>query len=393
MLQMAPFALLAPTTLVVFLLPVAKASCPCPDLLPPAAKEVCASDRRTYASMCHLDCAALPGLSLLYPGPCSSTERVNSLPTHGTPEAPRRQATMEVKKLTDCFQDHRCGAATCSECAEGDAACRAMCQRRCECGCGSGGGGLPTGAPLDQVLFDECRRQRGCGSKKYLACGVKCRTQECVDECWLSLRECECECVREASAQLGNNTSPGGQSSPSIAATPTSRGDDTSPSALVDGALGRLLNASLLTRGTSGRQRRSATEELTRWGNCKRERQCATVTCGECGGDDAGCRAMCWWNCQCGCGGQPRGGMDHELWMKCCADRGCYEEREACETGCKGREWACWDQCSLGSLRCACECVQQVGNAAPSPPADGGNGGLASGATSGDQGQKEVTGL
>ncbi|KAE8742019.1 hypothetical protein FOCC_FOCC012435, partial [Frankliniella occidentalis] len=105
--EMAPFALLAPTTLVVFLLPVAKASCPCPALLPPAAKEVCASDRRTYASMCHLECAALPGLSLLYSGPCSSTERVNSLPTHGTPEPPRHPATMEVKKLRDCFQDHR----------------------------------------------------------------------------------------------------------------------------------------------------------------------------------------------------------------------------------------------------------------------------------------------
>ncbi|XP_026281384.1 uncharacterized protein LOC113208551 [Frankliniella occidentalis] len=128
-------------------------------------------------------------------------------------------------------------------------------------------------------------------------------------------------------------------------------------------ALGRPVdvNATRPTgRYAQHRSRRSATEEVRKWDECTNS-QCGNATCSVCTDDQRRCVDMCHVNCLCVCSGQPRGGMDAELWWECFGGKGrCWHKYRACKASCGGQE--CEDSCELDQRECACQCAQQADN-------------------------------
>ncbi|XP_052127095.1 transcriptional repressor NF-X1 isoform X2 [Frankliniella occidentalis] len=101
----------------------------------------------------------------------------------------------------------------------------------------------------------------------------------------------------------------------------------------------------------------TTTQRKHNWDTCIVRSQCKEVTCSECGPDDKGCADMCRMNCECGCGGHPRGGMDHDLWKACNQARNCRGDFMECRESCRGNK-DCVVRCELVHNLCYCGCVQ-----------------------------------
>ncbi|XP_026285781.1 uncharacterized protein LOC113211586 [Frankliniella occidentalis] len=127
-------------------------------------------------------------------------------------------------------------------------------------------------------------------------------------------------------------------------------------------ALGLQVNGNAGGRRHHRWQRSTAEEELAKWTQCQRDRQCDQATCSECGPDDRDCVDMCRRACWCGCGGYGSS-LDWDSWDKCSKERRCFSTYWA---GCGGAG-ECKDSTVLDYKRCDCECVQQASNRT-SPP-------------------------
>ncbi|XP_052129270.1 uncharacterized protein LOC127750813 [Frankliniella occidentalis] len=204
---------------------LAAAACPCPPA--PADSEVCGSDLVTYASLCHLlQCAAVPGLSLEHPGPCSAENAVSADQPSGSRahHRSRRSATEETQRLDECEEERQCGNATCSECVAGDADCANMCERNCRCGCA----GYPPGSLMDDNLRTAIEEEMQCWSTRMGCTGFLCGFfQSCVDRCNLDYRKCLCESVQRA----GNRSSAATSTTTTTTTTSTTTNDTSTTTA------------------------------------------------------------------------------------------------------------------------------------------------------------------
>ncbi|KAK3908740.1 Serine protease inhibitor dipetalogastin [Frankliniella fusca] len=189
-------------TVIAWLVPLALARCPCPAA--PAASEVCGSDYTTYASPCHLECAAAaaPGLTAAHPGPCSAVEEAVLGPLRNASLALGTRATSSVRvrgsaagwRLLHCVNKNSCYWQTCSECSSFD--CDGKCVINCVCDCyGKTGSSTDHGDALLQcfVLSNSLNNYHTCQSK----CA---KDNGCVSDCLVSLVGGLCECNTWTSA-------------------------------------------------------------------------------------------------------------------------------------------------------------------------------------------------
>ncbi|XP_026278692.1 uncharacterized protein LOC113206699 [Frankliniella occidentalis] len=202
---------MATSAVLLLLAPVQPALAECPSCPPaPASAEVCGSNLQTYESSCHLGCAHQPGLSELYPGPCSPAEAAArmmrtvdddaTLPDLPPPPASnrntrRRRSYLSFEegfmKFKKCFEGLECTTPTCG-CADGDWICREKCEWNCHCLC--------DGYRVDRRMnragqVKSCLEEQCPGVQSEMeSCRRNCTTVGCDAKCVFTMLQCGCKC-------------------------------------------------------------------------------------------------------------------------------------------------------------------------------------------------------
>ncbi|KAK3920359.1 Serine protease inhibitor Kazal-type 7 [Frankliniella fusca] len=232
--------------LLVAVVPVVPARCPCPAA--PAAAKVCGSDYTTYDSQCHLECAAVPGrLAAAHPGPCSATESaLGPLSLNATLLAtaarPPGYPADDYARIQQCIVSQACADKACSECRV-DSLCDQKCKLNCICGCYG-----QTGSSLENasVVF-KCVVDTNC-LVYYDACRSACPSNsvDCRIKCYFSYLSTLCRCNTYTS---GSSSTASWRTSSRGPSWGTSTPADSGASALSSGPSGLGMSVALAVLG------------------------------------------------------------------------------------------------------------------------------------------------